>query len=114
MSLEGPPRPIAKALVKGALEGRNGKGSIFVFANGNGGRFGDNWWVLELLCEANHFVKQPFQFLLLKQTIDRQKINQHMIATLMAMPIVSIQSQSGALIDIISSWTFTLNLALLI
>eukprot|EP00050_Salpingoeca_kvevrii_P003889 m.236812 g.236812 ORF g.236812 m.236812 type:complete len:659 (-) comp10902_c0_seq1:74-2050(-) len=37
------PGPLTKqALLNGVTNGRNGKGSIYVFANGNGGRYGDN------------------------------------------------------------------------
>lgn len=40
-SMEGPGYLIKKAMVNGITNGRNGLGSIFVFASGNGGRNGD-------------------------------------------------------------------------
>ncbi|KAI0748474.1 peptidase S8/S53 domain-containing protein [Daedaleopsis nitida] len=40
-SMEGPGYLIKKAMVNGIQEGRSGKGSVFVFASGNGGRSGD-------------------------------------------------------------------------
>ncbi|KAI0373034.1 hypothetical protein BV20DRAFT_1034273 [Pilatotrama ljubarskyi] len=40
-SMEGPGYLIKKAMVNGIQKGRAGKGSVFVFASGNGGRSGD-------------------------------------------------------------------------
>lgn len=40
-SMEGPNRLIQKAVLNGINNGRDGKGSIFVFASGNGGAHGD-------------------------------------------------------------------------
>jgi kexin len=40
-SMEGPKYVVRKAVVNGINNGRGGKGSIFVFASGNGGRHGD-------------------------------------------------------------------------
>lgn len=40
--LQGPSVLVKKALIKGVNEGRNKKGSIYVFASGNGGHLGDN------------------------------------------------------------------------
>ncbi|KAI1794703.1 peptidase S8/S53 domain-containing protein [Ganoderma leucocontextum] len=40
-SMEGPNHLIKKAMVNGIEQGRGGKGSVFVFASGNGGRNGD-------------------------------------------------------------------------
>ncbi|KAI0672841.1 peptidase S8/S53 domain-containing protein [Trametes maxima] len=40
-SMEGPGYLIKKAMVQGIQQGRGGKGSVFVFASGNGGRSGD-------------------------------------------------------------------------
>lgn len=39
--MEGPGYLIKKAIVNGIQNGRGGKGSVFVFASGNGGRNGD-------------------------------------------------------------------------
>lgn len=39
--MEGPSYLIRKAVVNGINHGRDGKGSIFVFASGNGAYFGD-------------------------------------------------------------------------
>ena len=41
-TMESPPRLAAEAYKKGIESGRNGKGTIFVFAAGNGGSNGDN------------------------------------------------------------------------
>lgn len=41
-TLEGPGTLASEAFVKGITEGRNGKGVIYVWASGNGGRHGDN------------------------------------------------------------------------
>lgn len=40
-SMEGPSYLIQKAVVNGILNGRDGKGSVFVFASGNGAAQGD-------------------------------------------------------------------------
>lgn len=40
-AMEGPGYLIKKAMVNGIQNGRSGKGSVFVFASGNGGRNGD-------------------------------------------------------------------------
>lgn len=41
-SIDGPNGILLEAFVNGVTNGRGGKGSIFVFATGNGGRNGDN------------------------------------------------------------------------
>ncbi|ORY32479.1 hypothetical protein BCR33DRAFT_856554 [Rhizoclosmatium globosum] len=41
-TMEAPPQIVADAVKNGILNGRNGLGSIFVFASGNGGASGDN------------------------------------------------------------------------
>lgn len=41
-TMEGPHDLIKRAFVHGVQEGRSGKGSIFVFASGNGAMYGDN------------------------------------------------------------------------
>jgi kexin len=41
-TVDGPGRLFRRALIDGANNGRNGKGSIIVFAAGNGGRHDDN------------------------------------------------------------------------
>lgn len=41
-TVEGPGTLTSEAFVKGITEGRNGKGVIYVWASGNGGRHGDN------------------------------------------------------------------------
>ena len=40
--MEAPPFLVQEAIKKGIKDGRNGKGSIYVFASGNGGTSGDN------------------------------------------------------------------------
>jgi furin len=49
----GPEHLTKLALENGAREGRNGKGSIYVFSNGNGGTFGDD-------CATNGFVSSIY------------------------------------------------------
>lgn len=41
MTVAGPDIIVKKAIIKGVQEGRNNKGSLYVFASGNGGRVGD-------------------------------------------------------------------------
>ncbi len=41
-TVEGPGTLATEAFIKGITEGRNGKGVIYVWASGNGGRHGDN------------------------------------------------------------------------
>ncbi|KAF8985629.1 hypothetical protein BGZ46_003029 [Entomortierella lignicola] len=41
-AMEGPTGLLQEAFINGVTNGRQGKGSIFVFATGNGGRVGDN------------------------------------------------------------------------
>ncbi|XP_052123023.1 neuroendocrine convertase 1-like [Frankliniella occidentalis] len=41
-TVEGPGRLALEAMKRGVTEGRGGKGSIYVWASGNGGTFGDN------------------------------------------------------------------------
>ncbi|KAI1317208.1 hypothetical protein EDD11_008900 [Mortierella claussenii] len=42
IAMDGPTGLLQEAFVNGVMNGREGKGSIFVFATGNGGRYGDN------------------------------------------------------------------------
>jgi hypothetical protein len=41
-TVDGPAKLAIKAFLDGANEGRDGKGNIFVWASGNGGRYNDN------------------------------------------------------------------------
>lgn len=41
-AMDGPRGILLDAFINGVNKGRDGKGSIFVFATGNGGRYGDN------------------------------------------------------------------------
>jgi kexin len=41
-AMDGAPRIVSDAVYNGIVRGRGGLGSIFVFASGNGGAFGDN------------------------------------------------------------------------
>ncbi|KAJ3257925.1 pheromone processing endoprotease [Boothiomyces macroporosus] len=43
-TMEGPPAIVEKAVENGALNGRGGLGSLFLFAAGNGAASGDNWY----------------------------------------------------------------------
>jgi hypothetical protein len=43
-AMDSPPKIVADAFVDGIVHGRNGKGSLFVFASGNGGSRDDNWY----------------------------------------------------------------------
>ena len=42
LTMDGPRRLTSQTLIDGVMEGRNGKGSIFVWASGNGGRYYDS------------------------------------------------------------------------
>ncbi|KAL6948469.1 hypothetical protein ACO0QE_000935 [Hanseniaspora vineae] len=42
IDMDGPSDLVKKALTKGIQEGRNNKGSVYVFASGNGAMYGDN------------------------------------------------------------------------
>lgn len=42
IDMDGPSDLVKKALTKGVQEGRNNKGSVYVFASGNGAMYGDN------------------------------------------------------------------------
>ena len=44
-TMEAPPRLAWEAFKKGIDSGRDGKGTIYVFAAGNGGGSGDNWYI---------------------------------------------------------------------
>ena len=42
-TVDGPGKLASRAFQQGIYRGRDGKGSIFVWASGNGGRYKDNW-----------------------------------------------------------------------
>ena len=52
-TVDGPGRLASQALKDGVEKGRNGKGSIFVWASGNGGKYADN-------CNADGYTTSPF------------------------------------------------------
>jgi len=52
-SCEGPPPMVAKAFQEGIDHGRQGLGSIYVFATGNGGGFSDN-------CNFDGYTNSPY------------------------------------------------------
>lgn len=54
-ALDGPSEQVMRAFLKGIVEGRNGRGAIYVFAAGNGKRNGDN-------CNADGYANAPFAF----------------------------------------------------
>lgn len=51
--VEGPNKIVQNAIYNGITKGRNGLGSIFVFATGNGGYFGDN-------CNYDGYTNSPY------------------------------------------------------
>ncbi|KAJ8683619.1 hypothetical protein QAD02_019411 [Eretmocerus hayati] len=53
MSLEAPGRLAFEALERGVLQGRDGRGSIYVWASGNGGSKGDD-------CSCDGYVGSPY------------------------------------------------------
>lgn len=55
-TMDAPPKLAAEAFKKGIVDGRDGKGSIFVFAAGNGGGSGDNWYAF-LFVHVNYVQK---------------------------------------------------------
>ncbi|KAG0241300.1 pheromone processing endoprotease [Actinomortierella wolfii] len=52
-SMDGPKGVVMDAFVNGVTNGRGGKGSIFVFATGNGGRYGDD-------CNFDGYTNSPY------------------------------------------------------
>ncbi|KAI4458893.1 proprotein convertase subtilisin/kexin-related [Holotrichia oblita] len=52
-TVDGPGRLAKEAMERGVSEGRNGKGSIYVWASGNGGGFGDN-------CNCDGYLASPY------------------------------------------------------
>lgn len=45
-TMEAPPQIVTEAVENGIKNGRGGLGSLFVFAAGNGGGSGDNWYFM--------------------------------------------------------------------
>nr|XP_022900544.1 neuroendocrine convertase 1-like [Onthophagus taurus] len=52
-TVDGPGRLAKEAMERGIREGRNGKGTIFVWASGNGGSLGDN-------CNCDGYLASPY------------------------------------------------------
>ncbi|GLH10076.1 Furin-like protease 1, isoforms 1/1-X/2 [Gryllus bimaculatus] len=53
-TVDGPGELATRAFIEGVSKGRNGKGSIFVWASGNGGRDHDNCNYLHHQCTSSH------------------------------------------------------------
>ena len=54
-ALDGPSEQVMRAFLRGIVEGREGRGAVYVFAAGNGKRNGDN-------CNADGYANAPFAF----------------------------------------------------
>jgi kexin len=53
--MDAPPQLVADAFIDGSVNGRNGKESLFVFASGNGGSSGDNWYLILCILIISNF-----------------------------------------------------------
>ena len=91
-SMEAPDGLILKALVNGIHEGRGGKGSIFVFAAGNGGSAEDQ-------CNFDGYTNSIFSITV--GAFDRKGLHPYYSELCAAMMVVAPSSGSG---DHIVSW----------
>ncbi|OBZ65694.1 Protease KEX1 [Grifola frondosa] len=85
-SMEGPGYLIKKAMVNGVQNGRGGKGSVFVFASGNGGRSGDQ-------CNFDGYTNSIFSVTV--AAVDYKGIHPDYSEACAANMIVSYSSGSG-------------------
>jgi hypothetical protein len=58
-----PPKIVEDAFTDGVVNGRDGKGSLFVFASGNGGSRDDNWYLCYLIITTVISMDIPIQYL---------------------------------------------------
>lgn len=85
-SMEAPEGLILKAMVNGVQKGRGGKGSVFVFAAGNGGGVGDQ-------CNFDGYTNSIFSVTV--GAIDRKGLHPYYSEQCAAMMIVAPSSGSG-------------------
>jgi kexin len=89
---------IKRAMVKGVQEGRGGKGSIFVFASGNGAAYEDN-------CNFDGYTNSIYSITI--GAIDRMGKHPYYSEECSAQMVVTYSSGSGdAIVGSISCWSF--------
>lgn len=81
-----PDKIVKKAIVKGVQKGRNGKGSIYVFASGNGGRVGDQ-------CNFDGYTNSIYSITI--GAIDYKGLHPDYAETCSAVMVVTYSSGSG-------------------
>ncbi|SCV66924.1 BQ2448_5570 [Microbotryum intermedium] len=85
-SMEAPSNLITKAMLNGVQNGRNGKGSIFVFASGNGGGFDDQ-------CNFDGYTNSLMSITV--GAIDRKGLHPFYSEACAAVMVVTYSSGSG-------------------
>ncbi|WAQ86928.1 hypothetical protein PtA15_7A657 [Puccinia triticina] len=85
-SMEAPSRLIFKAMLNGIQKGRGGKGSVFVFASGNGGAVGDQ-------CNFDGYTNSIYSVTI--SAIDRQGLHPYYSEVCSANMVVTYSSGSG-------------------
>ncbi|EDO15419.1 hypothetical protein Kpol_1015p8, partial [Vanderwaltozyma polyspora DSM 70294] len=87
--LQGPSELVKKSLLKGIQEGRGEKGSIYVFASGNGGMFGDN-------CNYDGYTNSIYSITV--SAIDHKGMHPPYAESCSAVMVVTYSSGSGEFI----------------
>jgi len=85
-SMEAPSRLIFKAMLNGIQKGRGGKGSVFVFASGNGGAVDDQ-------CNFDGYTNSIYSITI--SAIDRQGLHPYYSEVCSANMVVTYSSGSG-------------------
>lgn len=85
-SMEAPSRLIFKAMLNGVQKGRGGKGSVFVFASGNGGAVDDQ-------CNFDGYTNSIYSVTI--SAIDRQGLHPYYSEVCSANMVVTYSSGSG-------------------
>lgn len=84
--MEAPSRLIFKAILNGVQKGRGGKGSIFVFASGNGGALGDQ-------CNFDGYTNSIYSITV--SAVDRKEAHPYYSEVCSANMVVTYSSGSG-------------------
>jgi kexin len=88
-SLDGPHEIVEKAIINGVQNGRQGKGTIFVFASGNGGAFDDH-------CNCDGYTNSIYSITV--GAIDRYNQHPYYSEACSAVMVVTYSSGSGSFI----------------
>ncbi|RKP08215.1 peptidase S8/S53 domain-containing protein, partial [Thamnocephalis sphaerospora] len=88
-SMEGPHDIVEKAIVNGVENGRGGKGTVFVFASGNGGSFDDH-------CNSDGYTNSIYSITV--GSIDRFNRHPYYSEACSAMMVVTYSSGGGSFI----------------